>query len=80
MADDGEQRRRPEADLALTPTELESDTWASWWGAHAAIRDLAAAGITGMDVPTDPWTAEDVRYWTGSARYEPWRDVAELFR
>lgn len=64
----------------LTPTELESDTWASWWGAHAAMRDLCAAGITGMDVPTERWTKEDAAYWTGTARYQPWRDVADLFR
>ena len=35
---------------------------------------------TGMDVPTDPWTAEDVRFWTGTATYQPWKDVAAFFR
>lgn len=34
---------------------------------------------TGMDVPTK-WTAEDAAYWTGTARYQPWKDVAAFFR
>jgi hypothetical protein len=36
--------------------------------------------VTGMDVPTEPWTAEDVAFWTGTARYQPWKDIAAFFR
>lgn len=33
-----------------------------------------------MDVPIDPWTAEDVRFWTQTpTRYCPWKDVARFF-
>lgn len=35
---------------------------------------------TGMDAPCDPWTAEDVAFWTGSRTYQPWKDVAAFFR
>ena len=35
---------------------------------------------TSMDAPIDPWTAEDVRFWTGTATYQPWKDVAAFFR
>lgn len=35
---------------------------------------------TGMDIPTEPWTAEDVAFWSGSARYQPWKDVAAFFK
>lgn len=34
----------------------------------------------GMDVPSDPWTAEDVAFWSGSPTYQPWKDVAAYFR
>lgn len=34
----------------------------------------------GMDVPTEPWTAEDVKFWTGTKRYQPWKDVAAFFK
>lgn len=34
---------------------------------------------TGMDVPIDPWTAEDVAFWTATPTYQPWKDVAALF-
>lgn len=34
----------------------------------------------GMDVPCDPWTAEDIAFWTGTRRYEPWKDVAAFFK
>jgi hypothetical protein len=34
----------------------------------------------GMDVPCDPWTAEDVRFWNGTKSYQPWKDVAAFFR
>lgn len=36
--------------------------------------------VCGMDVPCGPWTAEDAAFWTGTARYQPWRDVAAFFR
>jgi hypothetical protein len=32
-----------------------------------------------MDVPIDPWTAEDVAFWTATPTYQPWKDVAALF-
>ena len=35
---------------------------------------------TGMDVPTEPWSAEDIAFWTGTPRYQPWKDVAAFFR
>ena len=35
---------------------------------------------TGLDIPCDPWTAEDVAFWTGTATYQPWRDVAAFFK
>ena len=35
---------------------------------------------TGMDVPIDRWTDEDVAFWTGSPTYQPWKDVADFFR
>ncbi len=35
---------------------------------------------TGMDIPFGRWTAADVAYWTGTPRYQPWKDVAALFR
>jgi len=35
---------------------------------------------TGMDVPTGPWGAEEVAFWTGTPRYQPWKDVAAFFR
>jgi hypothetical protein len=71
----------PDSDAApLTEAELHADAVGCWYEANREIRDRTAAGITGMDVPTAPWTAEDVAYWTGTARYEPWRDVAALFR
>lgn len=65
---------------ALTAAELDEDLWLSWWEAHAELRDRCAAGITGMDVPTEPWTAADTAFWSGTARYQPWKDVAALFR
>lgn len=34
---------------------------------------------TGFDVPIDPLTAEDIAFWTGSPRYQPWKDVAQFF-
>ena len=33
-----------------------------------------------MDVPTEPWSAEDIAFWTGTPRYQPWKDVAAFFR
>jgi len=35
---------------------------------------------TGMDVPTQRWTAEDTAFWTGTPHYQPWKDVAAFFR
>jgi len=35
---------------------------------------------TGMDVPIGPWGAEEVAFWTGTAHYQPWKDVAAFFR
>lgn len=35
---------------------------------------------TGMDVPIGPWGAEEVAFWTGTERYQPWKDVAAFFR
>lgn len=35
----------------------------------------------GMDVPlAGSWGPEDVRFWTGTVRYQPWKDVAGFFR
>ena len=28
----------------------------------------------------NPWTAEDVAFWTGTATYQPWKDVAAYFK
>lgn len=36
--------------------------------------------FVGMDVPTGMWGAEEVAFWTGTARYQPWKDVAAFFR
>jgi hypothetical protein len=33
-----------------------------------------------MDVPTSPWTAADAAHWTGTERYQPWKDVAAFFK
>lgn len=36
---------------------------------------------TGMDVPDlSSWTAEDIAFWTGTARYQRWKDVAAFFK
>jgi len=35
---------------------------------------------TGFDVPTDPLTADDIAFWTGSPHYQPWKDVTDFFR
>jgi hypothetical protein len=45
-----------------------------WWGT------VADEVCTGMDVPIGPWGAEEVAYWTGTPRYQPWKDVAAFFR
>lgn len=37
--------------------------------------------FVGMDVPLlDAWGPEDVAFWTGTCRYQPWKDVAAFFR
>jgi hypothetical protein len=28
----------------------------------------------------NPWTAEDIAFWTGTPTYQPWKDVAAFFR
>jgi hypothetical protein len=53
------------------------------------IRDDDAV-CTGMDVPCGHrqptsypnayWGPEDVAFWTGTDRYQPWKDVAVFFR
>lgn len=35
---------------------------------------------TGMDIPIGPWGAEEIAFWTGTERYQPWKDVAAFFR
>ena len=35
---------------------------------------------TGMDVPRKRWDKEDVKFWTGTKYYQPWKDVAAFFR
>jgi hypothetical protein len=35
---------------------------------------------TGMDVPDGTWGEDDIAFWTGTARYQPWKDVAAFFR
>lgn len=35
---------------------------------------------TGMDVPVDVWGPDDVAFWTGTERYQPWKDVAAFFK
>ena len=52
------------------PTEQEPTEEPHWWD------DVCF----GMDVPTEPWTAEDVRFWTATKTYQPWKDVAAFFR
>lgn len=37
-------------------------------------------GCTGMDVPIGPWGDEEVAFWTGTARYQPWKDVSSFFK
>lgn len=34
----------------------------------------------GFDIPIKPWGPEDIAFWTGSARYCPWKDVAVFFQ
>lgn len=36
--------------------------------------------VTGMDVPTNRRSEEDIAFWTGTPSYQPWRDVAAFFR
>lgn len=37
--------------------------------------------FVGMDVPSaDTWGSEDVAFWTGTARYQPWKDVTAFFK
>jgi len=64
----------------LTQAELERDAVGSYYQACAAQAEMYAAGVTGMDVPIDPWTKADAAYWTATARYQPWKDVAAFFR
>ena len=36
--------------------------------------------FVGMDVPLPgAWRPEDVAFWTGTERYQPWKDVAAFF-
>jgi hypothetical protein len=49
-------------------------------GQEACSTDAAPSICTGFDVPVDPWTTEDIAFWTGSPRYQPWKDVAQFFR
>lgn len=34
---------------------------------------------TGMDVPVSRWAQSDLAFWSGSERYQPWKDVAAFF-
>ena len=45
----------------------------AWWEAEGGV-------CFGLDIPVGPWTAEDVAFWTGTPRYQPWKDVAAFFR
>lgn len=37
--------------------------------------------FVGMDVPrSGAWGSEDAAFWTGTERYQPWKDVASFFR
>jgi hypothetical protein len=33
-----------------------------------------------MDVPTGPWGEAEIVFWSGTKRYQPWKDVAAFFR
>ena len=28
----------------------------------------------------NPWTEEDIAFWTGTSTYQPWKDVAAFFK
>ncbi len=36
--------------------------------------------LTGMDVPIGPWADEEIAFWSGTKRYQPWKDIAGFFR
>ena len=37
--------------------------------------------FVGMDVSLPgTWGPQDVTFWTGTSRYQPWKDVASFFR
>lgn len=37
--------------------------------------------FVGMDAPLPgTWGSEDIAFWTGTACYQPWKDVASFFR
>jgi len=44
-------------------------------------RCVAQEGVcTGMDLPIGPWGEIEVAFWIGTARYQPWKDVAAFFK
>lgn len=68
------------SDPTLELTDEESQTIAALLAARLPY-PLDGDCFIGMDVPlAGTWGPEDEAFWTGTERYQPWKDVASFFR